>query len=55
MDQRAQLETKIEQLRSKMYKAFETNANNEEVIHISQELDRLLNKLDKLQDKQHVR
>ncbi|MBP2078667.1 aspartyl-phosphate phosphatase Spo0E family protein [Oceanobacillus polygoni] len=49
MDNRRQLELRIEQLRVKMYHAFESNLNYDKVIEISQELDILLNKLENLE------
>ncbi|MCM3398128.1 aspartyl-phosphate phosphatase Spo0E family protein [Oceanobacillus profundus] len=49
MENRKQLELRIEQLRVKMYHASKDNLNDNKVIEISQELDALLNELDKLE------
>ncbi|PAV28443.1 hypothetical protein CIL05_16010 [Virgibacillus profundi] len=42
------LEIQIEQLRKKMYHAYENNESYDHIIKISQKLDDLLNKLDNL-------
>jgi cell division protein FtsB len=47
------LEFQIEQQRTKMYQASQEKDNTEKLISISQDLDRLLNKLEKL--KNHYR
>ncbi|MCT2535252.1 aspartyl-phosphate phosphatase Spo0E family protein [Aquibacillus koreensis] len=39
------LEKRIEEVRAHMYEAYAQNVNYENVLEISQELDRLLNKL----------
>ncbi|OZU89421.1 hypothetical protein CIL03_06835 [Virgibacillus indicus] len=49
MASRTSLEIQIEQLRKKMYKAYEANESYDYIIKISQELDTLLNKLDNLE------
>ncbi|TQS75772.1 aspartyl-phosphate phosphatase Spo0E family protein [Ornithinibacillus gellani] len=46
MDLQAQLEHKIEQLREKMYEAYQNHESSDVVLEISKELDVLLNKLD---------
>lgn len=50
MDCREKLEIRIEQLRTEMYLAFERKDQYDRVIKISQELDSLLNKLEKLKN-----
>ncbi|MHA6250315.1 Spo0E family sporulation regulatory protein-aspartic acid phosphatase [Oceanobacillus sp. CAU 1775] len=47
MDQRNELEIQIEQLRKKMYEAYESRADYDIIVEISTKLDHLLNKLDK--------
>ncbi|RDW15329.1 hypothetical protein CWR48_19415 [Oceanobacillus arenosus] len=48
---RRTLELQIEQLRSKMYHAFEKGEHYDQIITISEELDELLNKLENLHTK----
>jgi sulfur transfer protein SufE len=48
LDRREKLEFQIEQIRTKMYWAFNENNNYDHVIKLSQDLDQLLNQLDKL-------
>lgn len=45
-----ELEFKIEQQRTRMYKASREKDNVENVIKISQDLDQLLNKLEKIKN-----
>ena len=45
MKARKALEREIEQLRNEMYQAFEKKGNDEEVVKISQKLDKVLNQL----------
>ncbi|WP_143414458.1 aspartyl-phosphate phosphatase Spo0E family protein [Halobacillus massiliensis] len=47
----ANVEAKIEELRMKMYEAYNQGMEYEEVIKISQELDHLLNQLDSMKKK----
>jgi len=42
------LEFQIEEQRSRMYEAFRENSNHDDIIRLSQDLDRLLNKLEKM-------
>ncbi len=49
------LEFQIELQRSKMYQAFKERVSFEEVIKISQDLDHLLNKLEKIKNHEGVR
>ena len=46
MDQRERLEIQIEQLRLKMYRAYEQHAGYENIVEMSQQLDQLLNELE---------
>ncbi len=48
MDNREELENKIEITREQLYKAYVNNVEYEELLKISQELDGLLNSLRKL-------
>jgi len=49
-----ELEFKIEQQRTRMYKASREKDNVENVIKISQDLDQLLNKLEKIKNHEGV-
>jgi hypothetical protein len=44
-------EKQIEWLRDKLYEAYQNNADSEEVLNISQSLDKALNHLDRLLNK----
>ncbi|WP_249869550.1 aspartyl-phosphate phosphatase Spo0E family protein [Oceanobacillus saliphilus] len=46
MAPRKSLEVQVEQLRNKMYEAYKNNESYDRIIKISQELDRLLNRLE---------
>ena len=46
MDRRERLEIQIEQLRVKMYRAYEQNAGYKKILEMSQQLDQLLNELE---------
>ncbi|WP_406945739.1 Spo0E family sporulation regulatory protein-aspartic acid phosphatase [Halobacillus sp. SY10] len=48
MDDISQLEKKIESVRQEMYEAYINEADYEEVLNISQRLDKLLNQLSAL-------
>ncbi|MGP4074791.1 Spo0E family sporulation regulatory protein-aspartic acid phosphatase [Halobacillus sp. K22] len=48
MDDKEEMENKIEILREQLYVAYVYNAEYEELLKISQELDSLLNSLRKL-------
>ncbi len=45
MQQKKGLEEQIEVLRLKMYRMYEENPNDEQLLDVSQELDQLLNQL----------
>ncbi|PAV28455.1 hypothetical protein CIL05_16075 [Virgibacillus profundi] len=47
------LENQIEQLRNKMYKAFEDKGDYDDIIKISQKLDGLLNQLEYLNNQKN--
>lgn len=49
-----ELEFKIEQQRTRMYQASREKDNFEKVIKLSQDLDHLLNKLEKIKDHEGV-
>ncbi|WP_461182650.1 aspartyl-phosphate phosphatase Spo0E family protein [Virgibacillus kimchii] len=48
------LEIRIEQQRSKMYQAFKENRDYDELTRISQNLDLLLNKLEKMKKRKNM-
>ena len=49
------LEFQIEQQRTRMYQAFKEKDNFEKVIKISQDLDHLMNKLEKAKNREGVK
>ncbi|MFA1819716.1 aspartyl-phosphate phosphatase Spo0E family protein [Virgibacillus oceani] len=55
MDNRKRLEFQIEEQRNKMYQASGKQNNYEQVMNISQHLDQLLNKLEKLKKHEGVK
>ncbi|UOQ43334.1 aspartyl-phosphate phosphatase Spo0E family protein [Halobacillus salinarum] len=50
MVNKCSLHRQIEDLREKMYEVYETSADYEDLLKISQELDRLLNELEKMKN-----
>ncbi|GAB3801809.1 hypothetical protein GCM10028868_27050 [Virgibacillus kimchii] len=54
MDAIEDLEIRIEQQRSKMYQAFKENRDYDELTRISQNLDLLLNKLEKMKKRKNM-